>query len=965
MKSKRIISGLLALTFVFGGIVVPSNVVNNSSIISASAGNLTTSGDFTYSLLNDGTYEIYDISTNLRNNVIHAVIPSEFNGKDVTSISESVFNQCNFTSVEIPDTITKISYNSFYGCENLKSIVLPDSITEIEDSAFQNCKSLESVTLNEGLENIGAFAFQNCKKLKSIEIPSSVNSIGDKAFYDCEQLTKVHISEGKESLTIGFMTFYNCIKLTDINIPDRVVDIGNYAFEDCTGLESISLPDSLKDLGYCAFMGCSNLKNVNIPKSLKAIPQSTFSECIKLTNITIPDNIEEIGSCAFRDCTGFTNFTIPDNITKIGSAAFSGCTGLTNIKIPDKTQEIGSDAFSGCTKLTNVFIPEGVTAIGYSAFCGCTGLKYIWIPASVESIGDYAFSTEYKGEPLKNVTIFCYPNVSSCALEYAKAKGLKYKVIDKITTYPTGIKYTYNEQYHQVKFTWEPIANVQQYGVAIYLAGKWRVQTQNIPASATSYITPKNSVFSGSTYYVAIAAKVNGTWDTANAIKNAVTVKISGSKPNNSGSDDTEEPYVDVGDAEMPIDCGLINDDGCINGIKYEYPFDDPRWSELRDQGGQLRTVNMNGNPISYDSNEIARRNELVYKRARKFGRNSDVTDARFTITPSFNSDFAFTITDTEETKFGIACTTDDYKSTVRIYNTNDNNHVTPLDIKLSDVEYFNDGTKMSKKITYYFALEAGKTYSVDVNNSTNKHKGTYEIHVSEDNWVYAPNGAIRTFNAPDHGYTDFIQVFYTEQLLNKLLNYQHENAGEFIDGTILNRNKYKMTNRNAEHLADAISNFYTDPDERYAIKEEGLPKKASDFFGEGATFVGLFAKGAKFTKFIGVVGAVATASSIYLNLVEDSGIDAQSFNTLLYDILKDYNSEKNLVYTRYTDSSDLITVPLYDYRKHKWERWTSELYYVNKYYELEEIHGHGYPASPDATVRCFVAPVEIIDLDF
>ena len=84
-----------------------------------------------------------------------------------------------------------------------------------------------------------------------------------------------------------------------------------------------------------------------------------------------------------------------------------------------------------------------------------------------------------------------------------------------------------------------------------------------------------------------------------------------------------------------------------------------------------------------------------------------------------------------------------------------------------------------------------------------------------------------------------------------------------------------------------------------------------------------------------------------------------------MYDILKDYNSEKNLVYTRYTDSSDLITVPLYDYRKHKWERWTSELYYVNKYYELEEIHGHGYPASPDATVRCFVAPVEIIDLDF
>ena len=45
---------------------------------------------------------------------------------------------------------------------------------------------------------------------------------------------------------------------------------------------------------------------------------------------------------------------------------------------------------------------------------------------------------------------------------------------------------------------------------AVYLAGKWRIQTQKIPATAVSYTTPKN-LTPGKTYKVAIAAKVNGT----------------------------------------------------------------------------------------------------------------------------------------------------------------------------------------------------------------------------------------------------------------------------------------------------------------------------------------------------------------------------------------------------------------------------------------------------------------------
>ena len=92
-------------------------------------------------------------------------------------------------------------------------------------------------------------------------------------------------------------------------------------------------------------------------------------------------------------------------------------------------------------------------------------------------------------------------------------------------TYPKSITVNCSAQYHQIQFVWSAVPNAQNYGIAVYLAGKWRVQTSYIPASTRSYVTPKN-LTPGMSYKVAIAAKVNGTWDTANAIKNAVYVTV-------------------------------------------------------------------------------------------------------------------------------------------------------------------------------------------------------------------------------------------------------------------------------------------------------------------------------------------------------------------------------------------------------------------------------------------------------
>ena len=86
-------------------------------------------------------------------------------------------------------------------------------------------------------------------------------------------------------------------------------------------------------------------------------------------------------------------------------------------------------------------------------------------------------------------------------------------------TYPTNIKVAYSQQYHQIRFTWDAVKNADRYGIAVYLAGKWRIQTQSI--TTNSYTTPKN-LTPGMSYKVAIAARVNGKWDTTNALKYSV-----------------------------------------------------------------------------------------------------------------------------------------------------------------------------------------------------------------------------------------------------------------------------------------------------------------------------------------------------------------------------------------------------------------------------------------------------------
>ena len=366
--------------------------------------------------IEDGKVTITDCDTSLSGDI---VLPSKIEGKSVTSIGSSAFENCSsLTSVTIPDSVTSIGSYAFWCCSSLTSITIPNSVTSIGYEAFDNCDKLNQINVDtantvyssengvlfnkdktelirypagktdtayaipDSVTSIGSSAFSDCSSLTSITIPDSVTSIGSSAFSDCSSLTSITIPDGVTS--IDWSAFRDCSSLTSITIPNSVTSIDSYAFSDCSSLTSITIPNSVTSIGDHVFDGCKGLTSITIPDSVTSIGNDAFSYCSKLTSITIPDSVTSIGNWAFDGCSSLTSITIPDGVTSIGDHVFDGCKGLTSITIPDGVTSIGWHAFNWCDSLTSITIPDSVTSIGGCAFAYCSSLKDVYYSGTQE-----------------------------------------------------------------------------------------------------------------------------------------------------------------------------------------------------------------------------------------------------------------------------------------------------------------------------------------------------------------------------------------------------------------------------------------------------------------------------------------------------------------------------------------------------------------------------------------------------
>ena len=326
-------------------------------------------------------------------------------------------------SVVIPEGVTDIGRNAFYGCENLVNVKIPGSVTSIGDNAFYGCSSLQEITIPNSVTSIGKVAFYGCSSLKEIEILPSVKKIGDCAFGD--GISKIIISNSEQiseqififNNTYSNNTYPNNPTLKNVILLEGVTDIPDYAFRNCTSLTSVTIPSTVTSIGCDAFYGCENLVNVIIPEGVKYINSGTFENCKALTSVTIPSTVTRIAYRAFYGCENLVNVTIPESVTYIGPYTFENCESLKSLIIPGNITEINDHAFASCKNLTEVTFLDPISnlkkrCISRSAFYDCSSLTNITLPQK-HYLYELDYSYEISSKPfdpstwesLKNVKI--------------------------------------------------------------------------------------------------------------------------------------------------------------------------------------------------------------------------------------------------------------------------------------------------------------------------------------------------------------------------------------------------------------------------------------------------------------------------------------------------------------------------------------------------------------------------------
>ena len=354
------------------------------------------------------------------------------NGNEATVTSKGQWYDMYFVgylgSVVIPATVTyngttypvtSIDEIAFYCCDGLTSIDIPNSITKIGDFAFGNCPALTCIVVESG--NPRYDSRNNCNAIiatadntliagcKNTMIPNSVTSIGVRAFEGCDGLTSINIPNSVTA--IGNKAFYSCDGLTSINIPNSVTAIGNNVFESCNELACLVVESGnprydsrnncnaiIETADNTLIVGC---KNTIIPNSVTSIGGWAFSYCWNLTSINIPNSVTAIGAGAFEGCIGLTSVDISNSVASIGRYAFLNCYNLTSINIPNSVTAIGAGAFEYCTELTSIDIPNSVTSIGNEAFKNCWSLTdvYCYIAdLSRVSCGNEQFCKEFDSD---------------------------------------------------------------------------------------------------------------------------------------------------------------------------------------------------------------------------------------------------------------------------------------------------------------------------------------------------------------------------------------------------------------------------------------------------------------------------------------------------------------------------------------------------------------------------------------
>ena len=382
-----------------------------------------------------GTLTVKTLGDNLFANSIGLLSASIPNS--VTAIGDEIFKDCNVlasvtlahglrsigrhpfegTAIEtiaLPDTVSSIDGNIFFGCDPSVSLSVGDNNPYFAESAegalydkdfttlFAVPMTAEELTVPATATNIHDEAFANCIRLKAIAFLGNAPTAADDIFADTPATLKITVEEDSlgwdgdpASSALPASGLWRNRTIT-ANAEPPIVDSntdgtwkwtvnagvatlyngGSSALLDTNYNGAVSVPAEVTDsatgnkytvvaLGDRAMYGCKYVTAVTLPTTIESVGAEPFSGT-KITTLSIPEYVADIGGNPAAGCSRFTGFTVDAaNIDFSTDAAgmLYDAAGTTLLAVP--------------ARATEIYVPASVTAIADDAFAGCAVLAKV------------------------------------------------------------------------------------------------------------------------------------------------------------------------------------------------------------------------------------------------------------------------------------------------------------------------------------------------------------------------------------------------------------------------------------------------------------------------------------------------------------------------------------------------------------------------------------------------------------
>ncbi|MBO4867652.1 MAG: leucine-rich repeat domain-containing protein [Ruminococcus sp.] len=414
-----------------------------------------------------------------------------------------VYDDFRYKFIDQDETVTIIKYTGKDEEVTIPAEINGYKVIEIEYEAFEKCKTITSVIIPEGVTYIGDSAFSGCEKLASVTIPKSVKVISSDAFE-------------------------NTAWLNEQRKADPLVIVNNILIDGRTASGDVVIPDTVKIIGSSSFYNNSELTSVSIPDSVIEIHGGAFFNCSSMRSITIPKNVSFIGWYAigyyYDDST--TDEKLQKNFKVYCYAHSEGFTYAYSKKlnydiIGCKAPIIYSETLPGAVMLQWTKA-SGVTQYGIAGYVNGKWKLLDTVPAG----NFYTYPLPSLPSPyyvLKNLKYGTQYKVAVVGMVNGKWDPDFSNAVTVTPDAPHDLKEKAEVKGSKFKLTWTADKEAEGYAVAVFQNDRWKIVGKT-SADKTSYISPD---LPAGTYNVAVAAKINGRYDTTHIQDQPLEITIS------------------------------------------------------------------------------------------------------------------------------------------------------------------------------------------------------------------------------------------------------------------------------------------------------------------------------------------------------------------------------------------------------------------------------------------------------